>query len=168
MYTHTYIYAHTHTPSLSLSLTHTHLYTCTHTHAYTNSYKHTQTHKDDEDGINSSTLTTKRRNQALEMRKTVITSSVDGSIRYSPWEFDLRPSRTTGAVWYSNRRTPYCSIFLSYLLLYSFLFIFIFIIFLFLFYHFVLFLFLHSGIIYRVCHHRFNLLISKNFLCSVA
>jgi hypothetical protein len=33
--------------------------------------------------------------QTLETRKNVIISSIDGNLKYCPWEFDLR-SRTTG------------------------------------------------------------------------
>ena len=55
-------------------------------------------YEDEENSGNSSNLAVKKRNQALELRKTVITSSIDGSIKYCPWEFDLRPSRTAGIV----------------------------------------------------------------------
>ena len=52
---------------------------------------------DDDDALaQSSSVTSSRRARALEARKSIIASTVDGSIKYRSWEFDPRSMRPSG------------------------------------------------------------------------
>lgn len=51
---------------------------------------------DDDTHAQSSSISSSRRARALEARKSIIVSTVDGSIKYRSWEFDPRSHRTSG------------------------------------------------------------------------
>lgn len=57
----------------------------------------TTSHTDDDDThAQSSSISSSRRARALEARKSIIVSTVDGSIKYRSWEFDPRSHRSSG------------------------------------------------------------------------
>jgi hypothetical protein len=60
--------------------------TCTTSHTTDDDDTHTQ----------SSSISSSRRARALEARKSIIVSTVDGSIKYRSWEFDPRSHRSSG------------------------------------------------------------------------
>ena len=83
------------------------IHNLSHTHTQTHIYKHNLSHTisrtqslshtlPDDDDSGSPSFSGNRRTQSLEFRKSVITSSIDGNIKYVPWEFDLKSSRMTG------------------------------------------------------------------------